>query len=135
MDTTHPDYVPRGRLLDWLRSLGIADARPVDMVIKGRRFVAVRYSHNDGTGREFIYALGVRPACHKRSGRTVFRVPDDERDWYIAAHRDTYQGHLAVDQRYPMFMLAPWTSRERIDAYEWRLPDRKRVPITVEGAA
>lgn len=107
----------------WLHSLGY-DARPAvsPLRIGSVSYVGAEYRH-DTVQR--LYLLGDLPACYRRSSRVVFRIPHDERDWFVATYSDAAPSHPNRPPFGPFFILHPWTAPEPIDRYE-RTP-RKRV--------
>lgn len=121
----------------WLQSLGY-DARPMveRLQVQGmqrhpqRRYDGAEYRGSSTSGETRFYLLGAFPWSYERNRRTVFRLPSDERDWFVA----TYSVENNTPPGYPFgefFILAPWTAGEPIDAHE-RTP---RPRVRLEWAA
>lgn len=77
---------------------------------------------------EAFMLLGELPASYTRRKKTVYRLPGDERDWYVAGWVTT---EVATDPRYAdmhydgraSFQLRPWAPKDgeaidRHDRYE-----------------
>lgn len=142
-------------LLEWLTSLPrVHKAEPVRVAIGSQTYEGVKYveylyyekgmdivrrgERKDGEQytREVVYLLGDLPREYKRTTRIAFRLPEDQRDWYLACYHD---GRDAPNKPpfTPNFMLMPWDVDQAIDHYETingKKP-RTRIPVVFQEAA
>ncbi len=68
-----------------------------------------------------IYVLGDLPPAYNRRKSTAFRLPNDDKDWYIASY-STQEALEKHPEYYPFgshFLLCPWEAEfPKIDTYE-----------------
>ena len=132
-------------LKKWLEKCGMNNIQPVNVCIKGIVMVGARYQNPHLANRTMIYVIGDHPEIYKRNGKeyargnVCYRLPNDERDWYIASYfhaglLKTYFKKEAGDYQHchPFgmnFLLAPWDLEEEIDKYDRFKCKRKDVLI------
>jgi len=135
-------------LVEHLTGAGCTDIRPVAVAIGRTRYQGAFYrqivavapgcrAYDEGQRShvvEALYLVGPLPAAYRRTRRTVFRLPGDGRDWYVA-------GYYPVDQPneyHPlgrMLQLRPWTdpSGRAIDAWSERPYPRVEAGVTPQA--
>ena len=101
----------------WLEGLGHTHVKAVTLRIGAETFSGCAYSNNHLDGHEAMVLLGPLPTSYRRSHRTVYRMPGDTRDWFVAC----YSGSADITEYQPwgrQFVLHPWTCDDPIDRYE-----------------
>lgn len=88
--------------------------------------------------RQCVYLVGdlpptAKPKTRRGEHKVVYRLPDDDADWYISGYCQTFEPHQ--DKYHPFgknWMLGRWDvpGDERID--RWDAGPRPRRPLAVE---
>jgi hypothetical protein len=85
---------------------------------------------------EAVMLVGELPASYKRTSKTVFRFPGDERDWYVASWTtvetasDPKFAEFHYDKK-ATFQLRPWGVDSPIDVPYERPYDRVEAKVLV----
>lgn len=114
----------------WLcQQNGVTDVTPATVTIGTQTWNGAFFTQR---GRQGCYLVGALPKSFIKH-KAYYRMPDDDRDWYVGLYYDGYD----KNQYHPFganCILMPWTSPTRIDEYE-RTRDRMQAKVEVEVPA
>lgn len=136
------------QLKHYLEECKMEDVQPVNVSIEGVVLTGAIYfsPHHQKT---FVYVIGDHPLIYKKSGKeyakrgVCFRIPNDERDWYIASyfhpglHKTYFKTEPKADPKYQPFgnnfLLSPWDipgkPDDKIDTYERKPYERRDIKV------
>ncbi len=119
---------------NWLRSLkNTSRVRACRLTIGKQTWEGAAYHDDNFPDKDIsFYFVGELPSAKRRRPKSAcFRLPDDERDWYVAAYWQEYKEEFARFHKFGInWMLSCWNLPERIDQYErWQY---KRFPAILE---
>lgn len=140
------------RIKEWLEECGMTDVQSVNVSIDGVVMPGAIYTSPNHNNQEFVYVVGDHPHTRRRGKKLYtrnnicYRVPGDDRDWYIACyfhpelHKTYFKTEPKVDPKYQPFgnnfLLSPWDipgkPDDKIDSFEPRPYERK--DMTIEAA-
>lgn len=111
-------------LKEWLAQYNCVDLQEARIVIGRTSYEAVFYKQEPEV--EAVMLLGALPASYRRSRRTAYRFPGDERDWYVVSWTSREVATNPEFARYhyegrESFQMRPWKVGEdgvQIDEYE-----------------
>jgi hypothetical protein len=135
-------------LTEWLESHDCQDVKAVLVTIQGRTYHGASYTQavdapkgspaamrgDPPDTREALYVLGALPKCYVSRSKTVFVIPGDSREWYVAGYVRQYDLLSEYAAYHPFgahFRLMPWVAPDgrKIDCGDEH--PYTRVPITV----
>ncbi len=124
------------RLKTWLKNCRTkpTNVRPVVLTIGDQTYDAAFYDDSALTPATRLYVVGVRPPERVAGAKVCYRVPGDDRDWYVAAFIDEVPDQFKEFhfEGAANFILCAWDvpKGDTIDQYEHR--PYTRVTLKIE---
>jgi len=118
-------------VVEWLEGFDTtSNVAPVTLTIGKATWQGAVYTE---AGRVSYYLIGDRPASHRRA-RVCYRLPDDERDWFIACYIDDFTNLTESQNTYHPFgnnwVMKCWDCDGSIDEYAEKPYKRMKATLT-----